>query len=544
MYARLFFLIFSTAALFPLSVLAESVVFQGNITDFTSIADTVKSAKTVQLRAKTSNTVNLRFSTKIRGLGLIQGHFTKLIIRDGNLSTITDENGTRPDGVGIALLQGKLKYRGKTFPLSGSIYNSSLHILFQAAPGKSSRFYRLKAPLHNKKGLFKAIAASIPKIRLEGKACGIEPSPDHAITDTTELLSLRLSAAPVASKTLTIATEADQEFYAANGASTNAEIATQINAVSVIYEQQLGISLILGTQHVFTTANNSPYTATDAATLLNQFTSYTNTHGQLGSAQAYHLLTGKDLNSNTIGIAWVGVVCSAPNYAYGLSQKFDPRADYLITAHELGHNCGADHDSSLPQTIMYPSISISANTFSAFSRGEINSHFSSAPQCLGSGTLPTPTPTLTPTFTPSQIATRTPTATPTQTKVAPTVTPTSTITPGATPTPTLTPTVTPTATFTPNPGDVTPPTISMSPKDPIIVSAATSVIITVNASDPSGIANIRLWVNGRERAFVTGPSLTYKLGVSFSSGVSYSLKATAVDKAGNAASVTSLITTR
>ncbi|MCA9296853.1 MAG: hypothetical protein KC983_10050, partial [Phycisphaerales bacterium] len=81
-----------------------------------------------------------------------------------------------------------------------------------------------------------------------------------------------------------------------------------------------------------------------------------------------HLFTGKDLVSPTIGIAWVGAICSSTSngYGYGLvesdfNNNFGCATD--LSAHEIGHNWSASH-CSCPSNTMNPSITC-ANSFSS-----------------------------------------------------------------------------------------------------------------------------------------------------------------------------------
>jgi len=45
---------------------------------------------------------------------------------------------------------------------------------------------------------------------------------------------------------------------------------------------------------------------------------------------------GKNFDGSIIGLAYVGVICSDPDYAYGTTQNYNPSADASIVAHELG----------------------------------------------------------------------------------------------------------------------------------------------------------------------------------------------------------------
>jgi len=125
-----------------------------------------------------------------------------------------------------------------------------------------------------------------------------------------------------------IATEADFEFYqkvvalGGNEAATNADILNIMTQVDGIYEAQLGVSLRVVFQRVWTT-NTDPYTLTAASAALQQFAaSYDGTFpaGGQPARELTHMFTGKNLDGSTIGIASLGVVCDFPARSYGISE--------------------------------------------------------------------------------------------------------------------------------------------------------------------------------------------------------------------------------
>ena len=136
-----------------------------------------------------------------------------------------------------------------------------------------------------------------------------------------------------------VATDADYEYFQIYRSNTNSQIEGIINQVQGIYSTEVLADLTVGFQNVYT-SNNQPYTSTQVDTLLDQFRNFWNTnHGSVPRDVA-HLFTGKDLDGNFIGIAYVGVACNL-SFAYGLSQ--DVPLMVKLVAHEVGHNFNAIH---------------------------------------------------------------------------------------------------------------------------------------------------------------------------------------------------------
>lgn len=164
-------------------------------------------------------------------------------------------------------------------------------------------------------------------------------------------------------KVAELACDADFEYYSRWGSVSAVEtrIESVINAVNLQYEAECGITHAITTILV-RTSSSQPYTSTDAQTLLNQFRSHWNANHASIQRDAAELFTGKDLNSGTIGIAWVGAVCTL-SYAYSVVQSDFSSAFQCVTdlsSHELGHNWSAQHCSCTSYT-MNPYITC-ANT--------------------------------------------------------------------------------------------------------------------------------------------------------------------------------------
>ena len=158
-------------------------------------------------------------------------------------------------------------------------------------------------------------------------------------------------------RTAEIAFDADFEFYSLNGSSVNATVAdiedvlAQVNA---IYERDVEITHVITTIIVRSNPND-PYTATDATTLINQFISHWVSAQTAVVRDVAHLVTGKSLDGETIGIASIGGICSRSR-GYGLTQsRFSNNMSRrsALMAHELGHNWNAQHcDNVTPCNIM------------------------------------------------------------------------------------------------------------------------------------------------------------------------------------------------
>jgi hypothetical protein len=173
---------------------------------------------------------------------------------------------------------------------------------------------------------------------------------------------------------------------------------------------------------VYSTSNDPFSDTTNPSTRLNEFGSYRNANdnspGQLlYGADLAHLFTGVDLSGSTVGIAWVGSVCETITGA-GVSQDYSSNMNSLVslTAHEIGHNLAARHDSDVGCTtgfIMWPSVltvgELENLHFSTCSKSSIAQEVASS-SCMDD--FVPGTPTNTPTRTPTPSPTRTPTPRP------------------------------------------------------------------------------------------------------------------------------------
>lgn len=144
-----------------------------------------------------------------------------------------------------------------------------------------------------------------------------------------------------------IAFDADFEFYQRNGSSVSAtvdDIERIMNRVDTIYVRDTDVTFQL-TGIVVRSNSADPYTSSDAGTLLTQFRNHWNSNFTGIRRDLAHLFTGRNINGGTIGIAYLGVVCSGSN-GYGLSEsRFTANLTNRtgLTAHEVGHNFNSNH---------------------------------------------------------------------------------------------------------------------------------------------------------------------------------------------------------
>lgn len=280
--------------------------------------------------------------------------------------TLTHEKTFAVD-TGAKFYQGEIKLRSGTHPVAASVVGNEMRITFHGKVTGSRKSRHRTFTIKSKDSFASVRVASIPRSANPDKACATE---NHEHTHSPQASVSDVGTSTI--KIVTISTTADAEWAARFGEKSSAEIASIINVAEALYERQLGIRFNIISQ-ITQTSSTSELEPTE---LLNQFRSSTPT-----IANAQYLFTGKDMSGSTIGIAYVGVICYAPNYAYGVVQNYG-----LLTAnvfaHEMGHSFGARHDFTNPGSLMYPSISYNTPYFSAYSINEIQTFLSHFDYCL------------------------------------------------------------------------------------------------------------------------------------------------------------------
>ena len=162
------------------------------------------------------------------------------------------------------------------------------------------------------------------------------------------------------------------------------EIVSRMDVVDGIWSSQVGIHIALGTINVVTDTDD-PFSATTVPTdLLAEVATYRGKLPGSDSSGLTHLMSGRALDGNIIGIAYVGAVCDGSDSVSLSDTTLSTTMGALVAAHELGHNFNSPHDgvagacASTPQTyLMAPQINFS-NQFSACSLTQIGARAASA----------------------------------------------------------------------------------------------------------------------------------------------------------------------
>lgn len=303
-----------------------------------------------------------------------------------------------PDPYKVVLLKGKIRLRGRREAklsrqrarvirsASGSLIcdpnnRCKMNVAFNAPRVKFPRFYSME--WFTDAALLEARVKQAPLYALSGRTCAGASNlralnlADHSGANA---LSNTATTLPATFRIIELATACDHDCIAVLGSSANAIIASFINQVDTIYARDLGLRFSLVNQVAYSSASAYPSSITDSEVLLNLFFSK---GSELGSADVKHLITGKTLDDNVLGIAALGTVCVAPSAAVGLSTHFNSLFTPVTIAHEIGHNHNATHAAG---GIMIPALSVPPpSEFSTFSKNEVASFVSAFGQCLAQG---------------------------------------------------------------------------------------------------------------------------------------------------------------
>ncbi len=157
-------------------------------------------------------------------------------------------------------------------------------------------------------------------------------------------LSANASMAVFMTRQVEISLIADATLQNLFGTSTSAEMLARFNVAEGIFGEQAAL-LLRPTDVRMAPVAPDPFTSTNPSTLLGQVSSFRGATNGVRDRGIAHLITGRDLDGDTIGIAMLSGACDLED---GVSLSEEGRLGVtlggLVMAHEFGHNLGAEHD--------------------------------------------------------------------------------------------------------------------------------------------------------------------------------------------------------
>ncbi|CAB9525132.1 Rhs element vgr protein [Seminavis robusta] len=302
-------------------------------------------------------------------------------------------------------------------------------------------------------------------------------------------------------KIIELALAFDSSFCANKGGFDNAmaSLATTVEGVSALYEGTTCFTIDLVYVEGFCSPDTDPYkpfvdlnqSGCGNSGLLDMFQAFWNNNRQSVQRDLAHFIGGTGLecsdNGCVVGCAYVGVLCNNLGASYGvnyLTFSGNGALQNSLLAHEMGHNCGSNHDPTTSDKayVMEPFVNSGADGFSSQSQ---TSFMGQNQACLTEASpppAPTPLPTVsTPGPTPLPTVS-TPGPTPLPTTAAPTPDPTPVPTTAA-PAPEPTPVPT-TAAPTPQPTPV-PTTAAPTPQPTPVPTTAAPTAAPVSTPEPT-----------------------------------------------------------
>ncbi|EDV29259.1 uncharacterized protein TRIADDRAFT_1282, partial [Trichoplax adhaerens] len=118
----------------------------------------------------------------------------------------------------------------------------------------------------------------------------------------------------------------------------------------------------------------------DTLGTLNRFSGYRSSQLEKYPNDNAQLLTGIDLAGGTVGMGFISTICMSNSVGISMAAQENPYFTAAITAHELGHNLGFQHDTDVRQCTCHGQISSTGCFMSAVLAGPLPTQFSSCSQ--------------------------------------------------------------------------------------------------------------------------------------------------------------------
>lgn len=200
-----------------------------------------------------------------------------------------------------------------------------------------------------------------------------------------------LAAAAAVTGQIQVAVLGDFEFSSDHPADAESTVVTRMNVVDGIFSDQVGIHIVVASVNVFET-DTDPFTATTVPSeLLNQLADHKNATAAIRNTAITHLMTGRDFDGSTVGIAFLAALCS-PRFGVSISEggkEISGASASLVAAHEMAHIFGAPHDAetdpsqnqacaSTPPTFLMAGRLNGSSTFSQCSLDQMRPEISAA----------------------------------------------------------------------------------------------------------------------------------------------------------------------
>lgn len=298
------------------------------------------------------------------------------------LSVLTDKGVTHPQAGENVTFRGALQTDGSSL-VALTIAREFVYGFVKTG----DEFYFIEPLWYFKqdepKDRFVVYAASEVKPK-PGATCGYDEMMHHTPHGEEAAPQPQPGVEKMGCKEIDLAIASDKSMFNKYGSVFGVEIHNigVMNNVQTNYDDEFNdeLQFDIVEQFVVEPPANDPWTnSTNASVLLSDFTDW----GPSGFSQIHdlgQLWTNRNFQGGTVGIAWLGAVCTS--IRYHCLQDYTSNASQLrvLTAHEIGHNFNASHDPAGSPTIMAPAVNIT-NNWSNQSLNQINSYYPNRP-CL------------------------------------------------------------------------------------------------------------------------------------------------------------------